>query len=291
MYGAAPPAVGLLLLKGPNNKYTNPPKQLDLTSFDLFSNSDKVPPCEEAPNPDPMGAYYFMQGYKRDSTCWLDPTQLITQPNFYKKTKFLWPGDPETNIGWTEYKGEVQNCGHDSSGTPVIPYPPGDMLLLMNSGTENLTVMPGDTQTIVLCQLIAKGTSNLNSVTKLKQLADFAREFYNSGYTIGIKNLSSEVPTKFNLEQNYPNPFNPTTKIKFDIPSHLSFPNASIGNPFVSLKIYDVLGREIQTLVNEKLQPGSYEVTFNGSNLSSGIYFYQLKAGEYIENKKMVLIK
>jgi hypothetical protein len=291
MYGAAPPAVGFLLLKGAYSKYTDPPKQLDVTSVFYYINPGSPPLCEMDPNPDPMGAYHYMQGYKRDSTCWLDPTQFITPPNFYKKTKFLWPGDPETNIGWTEYKGAIGNCGHDSSGSPWIPNPPGDRRLAFSSGAENLTVMPGDTQTIVICQLIAKGTSNLNSVTKLKQLADVARDFYNSGYTIGIKNLSSEVPTKFNLEQNYPNPFNPTTKIKFDIPSHLSFPNASIGNPFVSLKIYDVLGREIQTLVNEKLQPGSYEVTFNGSNLSSGIYFYQLKAGEYIENKKMVLIK
>ncbi len=69
----------------------------------------------------------------------------------------------------------------------------------MNSGAENLTVMPGDTQTIVICQLIARGNSNLNSVTKLKQLADVAIEFYNSGYVIGINKISSEVPTKFRL--------------------------------------------------------------------------------------------
>ena len=286
MYGTAPPAVGFLLLKGAYNKYTNPPKQLDMTSVFYFINPGAPPPCEMDPNPDPMGAYHYMQGYKRDSTCWLDPTQLITPPNFYKKTKFLWPGDPETNTGWTEYKGAIQNCGHDSSGNPVIPNPQGDRRLAFGSGAENLIVMPGDTQTIVLCQLIAKGTSNLNSVTKLKQLADVAREFYNSGYTIGIKNIGSEIPKRFNLEQNYPNPFNPTTKIKFDIPSDVKRKTLN-----VKLTIYDVLGREIQTLVNEKLQPGSYEVTFDGSNLSSGIYFYQLKAGNNIETIKMLLIK
>jgi photosystem II stability/assembly factor-like uncharacterized protein len=107
------------------------------------------------------------------------------------------------------------------------------------------------------------------------------------GGNIFVSKNSSVVPTNFYLSQNYPNPFNPTTKIKFDIPA------GPVGQTFLSvtLKIYDILGREIQTLVNEKLQPGSYEVTFDGSNLSSGIYFYQLKAGEYIENKKMVLIK
>jgi hypothetical protein len=160
------------------------------------------------------------------------------------------------------------------------------MRFVSGSGAENLIVMPGDTQTIVLCQLIAKGTSNLNSVTKLKQLADVAIQFYNSGYTIGINKISSEVPRTFRLEQNYPNPFNPTTKIKFQIPSGVKRQTSD-----VKLVIYDVLGHEIQTLVNEKLQPGTYEVTFDGSNFASGIYFYQLKSGNFIETKKMLMIK
>ncbi len=86
---------------------------------------------------------------------------------------------------------------------------------------------------------------------------------------------------KFSLFQNYPNPFNPTTNIKFRI--------ANFG--FVSLKIYDVLGREVATLVNEEKQPGEYEVEFDGSELASGIYFYQLKAGDFIETRKIILSK
>jgi hypothetical protein len=125
-----------------------------------------------------------------------------------------------------------------------------------------------------------------------------------SFYTIGsssIRIISSEVPTEYKLYNNYPNPFNPTTKIKFDIPaSSLSFPNTSplergfrgvfLGNP-VKLVVYDVMGREVQTLVNEKLNPGTYEVTFDGSNLSSGIYFYQLRIGDFIQTKKLILLK
>ncbi len=218
MYGTAPPAVGFLLLKGAYNKYSNPQIQYSMTSFNNFhGTSTGVPPCETDPNGEPLGAYHFIQGYKKDSTCWLDPTILVTPPNYYKKTKFIYYGDPETTIEWTELKGHIGNCNLDSSGQIIFPNPVGDRRTALNSGAANLTVMPGDTQTIVICQLIARGSNNLNSVTKLKQLADVAIQFYNSGYVIGINKVSSEVPSKFRLEQNYPNPFNPTTKIKFDI--------------------------------------------------------------------------
>jgi len=91
----------------------------------------------------------------------------------------------------------------------------------------------------------------------------------------------NKVPTRFLLSQNYPNPFNPTTTISYKIPQ----------TEFVSLKIYDILGREAATLVNEEKPAGSYEVQFNANGLTSGIYFYQLRAGEYSETKKMLLLK
>jgi len=89
------------------------------------------------------------------------------------------------------------------------------------------------------------------------------------------------LPNEYMLEQNYPNPFNPSTKIKFEIPDQ----------GFVSLKVYDVLGNEITTLVDEEKPAGEYEVEFDGKGLSSGMYFYTLNAGNYIETKKMILIK
>jgi hypothetical protein len=100
---------------------------------------------------------------------------------------------------------------------------------------------------------------------------------------IGIKKLSNEVPEKFELFQNYPNPFNPSTKIKFDIPVK------SVGQTFLS--VYDILGREVATLVNEKLNPGTYEVEWNASNYPSGVYFYKLETGNFTETKRMMLIK
>mgnify|MGYP001600271934 CR=1 FL=1 len=96
------------------------------------------------------------------------------------------------------------------------------------------------------------------------------------------------IPEYYSLSQNYPNPFNPTTIIKYSIPASL---NPSKGGTLVSLKVYDVLGREVTTLVNEEKQPGNYEVKFDGSNISSGVYFYRLQAGSFTETKKFVLIK
>ena len=89
--------------------------------------------------------------------------------------------------------------------------------------------------------------------------------------------------TKFLLEQNYPNPFNPSTKIKFSVP------NGIVGD--VSLKVFDILGNEVATLVDKAKSAGTYEVEFNNPQLSSGIYYYQLRSGSYVETKKMILMK
>jgi len=100
-------------------------------------------------------------------------------------------------------------------------------------------------------------------------------------HPIGIQNLSSEIPNSFSLQQNYPNPFNPSTQIEFSIPY----------NSYVKLTVFDIMGREISVLVNEKLNAGTYKADFDGSNLSSGIYFYKLEADGFTESRKMMLIK
>jgi len=97
---------------------------------------------------------------------------------------------------------------------------------------------------------------------------------------INITGVTNETPIEFSLSQNFPNPFNPSTVISYWLPV--------IG--FVTLKVYDLLGREITTLVKEEKPAGEYEVVFDGTALPSGIYFYQLKAGEYSETKKMILL-
>jgi hypothetical protein len=96
-----------------------------------------------------------------------------------------------------------------------------------------------------------------------------------------IMYYGNEVVTDFSLSQNYPNPFNPTTKINYQIPY----------TSLVSIKVYDLLGREVASLVNEEKPAGNYEAEFDGSDLSSGIYFYKIQAGDYTSVKKMILLK
>ena len=96
-----------------------------------------------------------------------------------------------------------------------------------------------------------------------------------------VEDEPNTVAKSFELKQNYPNPFNPTTTIAFEIPK----------SSFVNLKVYDVLGRKVATLVNEEKPAGGYDVNFNEANLSSGIYFYKIQAGSFVQTKKMILLK
>ena len=109
---------------------------------------------------------------------------------------------------------------------------------------------------------------------------------YAATYVISVRRVSSNIPAEFKLHQNYPNPFNPSTKIQFSIP-----PSKGVRGMDVKLIIYDLLGREVATLVNEQLKPGSYEVQWNASNFPSGVYFYRLTTDKFIGTKKMILVK
>jgi len=100
-------------------------------------------------------------------------------------------------------------------------------------------------------------------------------------HRIKTNKVKTEVPLIFKLSQNYPNPFNPLTKINFTVPNKTN----------VTLKVYDILGKLVKTLVNEVREAGNYTVTFNGTDYSSGVYFYTIEAGDFRESKKMILIK
>jgi len=117
----------------------------------------------------------------------------------------------------------------------------------------------------------------------------------NTGWTVGnnkifktinggstfINQISTEIPSEFSLSQNYPNPFNPTTSIKFEIPK----------TSLVKISVFDVTGKELEVLVNEQLHAGTYQTIWNGSNYSSGVYYYRINSGNYTETKRMALIK
>lgn len=108
---------------------------------------------------------------------------------------------------------------------------------------------------------------------------DFATIKYSQ--SIGIQTLSNEIPNRFFLSQNYPNPFNPTTNIKFDV----------MKSGIVSIKVFDIVGKEIQELLKEFKPVGSYQITFDGSTFSSGVYFYEMQTNDFVETKRMLLVK
>jgi hypothetical protein len=99
--------------------------------------------------------------------------------------------------------------------------------------------------------------------------------------TTGLTNNNNGIPEEYALQQNYPNPFNPSTVIKYSIPQ----------NSAVKLTVYDMTGRAVKTLVNQVMNPGNYEISFDASNFASGVYFYKLQAGSFTQTKKMMLIK
>ncbi|MFA6980345.1 MAG: T9SS type A sorting domain-containing protein [Ignavibacteriaceae bacterium] len=117
--------------------------------------------------------------------------------------------------------------------------------------------------------------------SKTEQATGIELWYYNPGLTSVDGRNTNRLPSAYTLQQNYPNPFNPTTNIEFQIPQ----------SGFVTLKVFDVLGREITTLVNEEQKAGSYSVQFNAAKLASGMYFYKLQAGNNIETKRMLLMK
>jgi hypothetical protein len=122
-----------------------------------------------------------------------------------------------------------------------------------------------------------------------KNISPTDRGIFGISFTSCAMNIRklSESASVYSLSQNYPNPFNPTTKIIFSI---VSSPHVS-GGDLVLLKVYDITGRKVQTLVNETMKPGTYETTFDGSKFPSGIYFYKLITDGFSETKRMILIK
>lgn len=123
---------------------------------------------------------------------------------------------------------------------------------------------------------IVNGRDNLN----VRSFWSEVRKFKTSGLYTGIEKLN-ETPLEYKLHNNYPNPFNPSTVVRFSLPVVSQ----------VSLKVYDVMGREVQTLVKERMQAGSYEVKFDGSNLNSGVYFYRIVTDEFSDTRRMLLLK
>jgi len=181
----------------------------------------------------------------------------------------------------------------------------GKQIILSNTGAgtlSNITDLGDGTYEATITAPIAIGADTISAIviSGVDTVSIFwkAMVTYTNPVSIGENPIS---PDKFYLYQNSPNPFNPSTKIKYSVPAsvmlnsfqHLNSetPNQVRGDYFVTLKVYDVLGNEVATIVNEEKTTGNYEVNFDGSGLTSGIYFYTLKSGEFSNTKKMILLK
>jgi hypothetical protein len=178
---------------------------------------------------------------------------------------FWYSGDPVTDYGWI-------NVG------------PRDQRQMQNTGP--FTLEKGKEFEIFVAYIVGQGTDYLTSITEAKTTAGIAGVLYKSNFdttsVVSVEEIyRSNIPQEYLLTQNYPNPFNPSTKISWQ----------SSVSSWQTLKIYDVLGNEVATLVYEYKPAGKYEVEWDASNYPSGVYFYQLNSGNYIETKKMILMK
>ncbi len=182
--------------------------------------------------------------------------------------KFMYSGDPVTGEGW-------------------LNTAPIDQRMILSSGPFKLKA--GEPIELIYAYIVGRGTDHLNSITVAREISQFAQTVYDNNFEdlpTGINDDENLIADEFMLYQNYPNPFNPTTTIKYQIPSNVKGQMAN-----VKIIVFDILGREIKTLVNEQKPAGIYELIFDGSKLSSGVYFYQLSAGSFIQTKKLMLLK
>ena len=211
-----------------------------------------------------------------------DTTYGSTGAN-YAYAYFRNSGSSSVDVRFKRILDNLPNASWSSSICVGVCYAPfvnvvpleGDPAITLTPGVQDTMDITYDAPTLGVSDVIIR-MYNENDTT---QFVD--RHFYLNVNSVGISNISS-LAENFSLNQNYPNPFNPTTNIVFSIPTQEN----------VSLKVYDILGNEVAVLLNnERLSAGKYKADFNGSNLSSGIYYYTIKANNFSDTKKMLLVK
>lgn len=170
-----------------------------------------------------------------------------------------------TNVNWYE-------IGYPETGNNICFWQ-----------NDTMNVFNLDTQEIIFSENFDKDSYSSN-----QPLIDSKYIYLHRVESVTDIKEEIQVPNRFHLAQNYPNPFNPSTTIEFNIPM-LEFRNQN--SELVSMRVYDILGREVATLVNEPLSAGKHEVQFDGSSLASGVYFYRLEAGNFLQSKKFILLK
>lgn len=282
-FGINPPSVFKTIVQGPLIK-SNDPNDIGYNRL----------------GPD-LGEQMFT-GYKNSKMnsyiAFLSGDPIITLPaNETEARKYMLGltrlGDQVDPCDWyfSEVRGDI-DCSSINpffwySGDPVVDYGwinnmPEDQRDLTSTG--KFTLHKNEPMDIIIAYTVGRGTDHLNSITVARETVEYIHEEYERNFNtiVGVEeDKKEELPSSFTLYQNYPNPFNPTTRIKYQV--------ASIER--VTLKVYDILGREIVTLLNEVKHPGNYELEFDASYLPSGVYIYRLNAGMFLESKKMILLR
>ncbi|MBX7041311.1 MAG: T9SS type A sorting domain-containing protein [Ignavibacteria bacterium] len=271
-YTTNPPAVGFKVLRGPavfhpgdTAKYYSPPgsanlvvkpncKLMKVSVYNVFWNSDPT-------TGDPSNfreTYLCFQGLRSNGTPWINP--LTGQP-----AKLIFTGDPVTGSGWLPMNGPQRN---------LLIFGPLDM-------NHN------DTQSVIIAQVAARGSNNLNSITKLRELSDHVQTIYDNNFqsVLSSGNNYSSVPNEFTLHQNYPNPFNPSTTIEYELPT----------SGEVVIIIYDISGREVRRLDEGIKQAGNHKLELNADGLSSGTYLckavFSNNTMSTVKSMRLMLIK
>ncbi|MBX7043353.1 MAG: T9SS type A sorting domain-containing protein, partial [Ignavibacteria bacterium] len=265
VYGTNPPATGFAVIRAPYVRTGSSGDSIEYYEGRLSRLRTGIRETRLSANiifhddtwqPNTMKELYnTMKGLKKTGESYINPVN--GQP-----TRFMYSGDPVTGTGW------------NSTST-------GDMRFYQSFGP--MAVSPGDTQIVVIAQVIARGNS-WRSISELRETAVQARTFYDNmfrGVVINASSNSTELPAKHKLYQNYPNPFNPLTEIRFELYKPAD----------VELTVFDISGRKFKNLENRRFDAGDHIVRFDAGGLSSGIYILQFNADGVSESMKMVYTK
>ncbi len=304
-FGINPPAVLVDLLQGAQSSFSND-SYIDNNSNGIFDEELDTPLDSTTINFGPFLGQKVIRGstsLSASSIVYLGRSAGIRPPDNKVDVRNYLLGfkrngekyDPCT-FGWGNLE-ELEDCekinpNYVFSGNPVtgegwLNIWHQDTYFIISTGPFRLE--PGKPQTIIAAYIVGRGVDSLHSITVAKEIDEYVQEFYDNNFQeppVKVETQTNVVPREFKLSQNYPNPFNPSTTVKYQIPK-----NERRKTINVRLTVYDVLGREVTTLVNERKPPGNYEVLFNVKNLSSGMYFYELRSGNFREVKKMLLLR
>ncbi len=276
-FGLPPSAIGYTLLQGPlvpapgntgvfNFQRRNNYRNLPMTSFAYYSPGTPLNPPQIADYSGTEAWYNIFQGFTPDSEN-QTPYLIGSGPNTGSPTVFPLSGDPNA-------QASQDNDGFGNN------FPPGDRLFAISSGPFQM--QPGDSQEVIYA--IVGGNLPSTQYTSFNDMisnVEWVRNFANTTL-VGIDDLPErQLPGNFTLHGNYPNPFNPSTTIVYSLPKTAN----------VRLQVYDVLGKEIATLIAEQQAPGEYRIPFNATDLGSGLYFYKLQVDNASDVRKMIYIK